>query len=260
MTKIKKWWDDIPTLTTKVRKLYTKLEDKGNSDIITATYKKIISERKWGPVESIIHNNLLDVIKEHGIYYIPKGFEPGPMFVFPQYDVDGIPMKAQTKPLYDIGNGSKYWIAGDRDNFLGPSWLGNSDKMIERILNEKYVVVIEGTFDFVAVRALCPEIPALCSLTKKLGYKQEAYLRMLGVETLYLMFDQDEQGIQAAELTKKIYKSMQVELVKTPAKDASKALENRNHANILKDILYSIVEANTKTINEESRIIILEEE
>lgn len=251
----KKWWDDIEFLMRKVRNLYTRLEDKGKSGLIEACVIKIIKERDWDCVRDLITENLTQCVKEHNIMYVPKGFEPGPRFVFPQYDLNDMAMKAQTKPLESE---IKYWIAGDRDNFLGPGWLGNSDEMLLKINQLGYVLIVEGTFDFVAVRAIDPNIPVLCSLTKKIGRKQEAYLRMLGVKTIYLMFDQDPVGIQAMEIVQRTFKSMTVEIVKTPGKDASKALENRKHALILRDTLRSITDKNEKITD--SKITILEEE
>jgi hypothetical protein len=252
----KKWWDDVEFLIRKVKGLYKRLEEKGKSGWVQASVIKIIKERNWGQVEDLIKPNLTKCVSDHTIMYVPKGFEPGPRFVFPQYDLNDVAMKAQTKPLGE--DGAKYWIAGDRDNFLGPSWLGNSNEMLARIQKLGYVLVVEGTFDFVAVRALNADIPVLCSLTKKIGRKQEAYLQMLGVKTLYLMFDQDPVGIEAMTIVARTFKSMTVEIVKTPGKDASLALENRKHALILRDTLRRIIDKNESVMA--TNITILEEE
>jgi hypothetical protein len=250
------WWHDVEFLLRKTKNLYTRLASKGKSDWITATVNKIIIERDWKLVDNLVRENLIKCVTEHNIIYIPKGFEPGPRFVLPQYDLNDIAMKAQTKFL---GEGSKYQIIGDRDKFLGPGWLGNSDAMLLKIMEEKYVVVLEGTFDFVAVRALNPDIPVLCSLTKKIGRKQEAYLQMLGVKTLYLMFDQDRVGIEAMTMIQRTFKSMDVQIAKTPVKDASLALENRKHTLLLRDVLTGIMNKHTK-LSMSGNITILEEE
>lgn len=255
MSRIPKWWDDVEFLTRKVKNLYVRLEQNGKSNLVEACTQKIIKERKWDKVRDLIEDNLRQVVAEHGFMYVPKGFEPGPRFVFPQYDLNDIAMKAQTRPLEsDV----KYWIAGGRENFLGPGWLGTSDRMLNLIMEKKYVMIIEGTFDFIAVRSLVPELPCLCSLTKKIGKKQEAYLRMLGVKDLYLMFDQDEQGKIAMDITKRTFTHMNVDIVKTPTKDASEALEVRRHAQILKETINSITDK--YKVIETNNIIILEEE
>jgi hypothetical protein len=189
-------WQDVPLLMEEVDKLYTRLETKGQPGKWFATKKKIYAERNWVPSTFLIEKNFETALEKLNFFYIPKGWDPGPIFIFPQKDVEGDFTRAQSKPLYEIPNrdgvSSKYRVIGvKKEDFVGPVWLGNDEETLRLILLTKMVLLVEGPFDLLAVRLLCPEIPSLCPLTKKIGIDHQAYLRMLGVDTIYLLFDTD---------------------------------------------------------------------
>lgn len=238
------WWNNVEILEGKTRKLYRKLVEKGRKNLVDSTVTKIIEVREWEPCRHLIEDNLKKVVMEHSIFYVPKGFEPGPMIVFPITDLNDMKLKAQTKPL-DPKYDNKYHWLGDKEAFLGPSWIGNSLDMLENIVSKKYVVLVEGTFDFVATRAICPDLPVLSTLTKKIGYRHEMYLRMLGADTIYLMLDQDSKGQESMEITKKVFRNFNTKIIKYPCKDQSEALENKDTGRSLQKILSNLMSVNS---------------
>jgi hypothetical protein len=87
------------------------------------------------------------------------------------------------------------------------------------------VLCVEGPFDLLATRLACPGYPLLSPLTKHLGKDHVAYLRILGVKILLLMYDNENQGEEAMEQQARQIKSMRVVPCECPKKDPSKALE-----------------------------------
>jgi hypothetical protein len=252
------WWQLVPKLISSVDKVYNNQEAKGKSGKWLATKKKIYSERNWESSISLIEKNFESVLEKLNFFYVPKGFEPGPMFVFPQKDVEDEYTRAQTRPLYEIisqdGTSSKYRVIGvPKDQFLGPVWLGNDDDTLKLIMEKGHVVLVEGPFDLLAVRLLCPDIPSMSPLTKKIGIDHQAYLRMLGVKTIYLAFDNEEDklteerqrvwgaGFSAMRRLQNDIKQMKVEIVFVPgASDPSQCLEKLINATALRKSLRSI--------------------
>jgi hypothetical protein len=224
------WWQDIAKLIEKTVAIYTKLE----KDPILITATRIIEERSW----VIKPEQLMPVIKDLGVLYVPKKMFPGPMFLFPEVDVDGL-LRAQTKPLHTMfGPGKYYSIGAKREDFAGPIWLGNDEETLKLILEKGYVVLVEGPFDILAARAVAPGIPIMSSLTKSIGRKHEEYLRILGVRTTYLLYDNDEAGKKSMGVLSNIIKTMQVVPLECPASDPSDCLQTR----VKKDALQRVLE------------------
>jgi hypothetical protein len=194
------WWQDVPQLISKVDALYQRQVSRNFSDKFTASKIKMVEARKWIGSKSLIEANAVPVLASLNAFYIPKGFLPGPMFVFPQRDIEGNFLRAQTKPLYSIVSkgssepASKYRVIGvAKDDFKGPVWMGNDPETLHLIMEKKYVILVEGPFDLIAARIAAPKQPIMSPMTKKIGTNHIAYLRMLGVETVYLLFD-NERG------------------------------------------------------------------
>lgn len=226
------WWNDLGELRTRTGAIYERL----NRDIWQVTAEKMIELRGWKVSEA----QLIPVLQEHDIYYVPKKLIPGPMFVFPQVDVAGNTTRAQTKPLHDLfGQGKYHTIGLKRENFLGPVWLGNSTKMLEKILQHKTLAMVEGPFDFVAARVANPETPVLCPLTKSLGDKHADYLKILGVKQIYLLFDNDGPGMKSMEVLQREFPIPCVPLV-CPTEDPSECLRSVQLRKSLTKVLDSV--------------------
>lgn len=226
------WWNDLEELRRRTGVLYEKL----NRDIWQVTAEKMIELRGW----KISEAQVIPVLQEHDIYYVPKKLLPGPMFVFPQFDAEGSCTRAQTKPLHDLFGEGKYHTLGvKKESFLGPVWLGNSEPNLQKVIDTKSVIMVEGPFDFVASRAIEPDAPILCPLTKSLGDQHEDYLRILGVKQIYLLFDNDEPGIKSMEWMTRNFPISCVAL-QCPGSDPSDCLKSAGLKRSLSKVLTSI--------------------
>lgn len=256
------WWWDVNLLLKKAHTLYQKAEAAGKPTMVAKAASVIIELRKWQPVAGRIRKTLpaaLDVLK---VFYAPKTWGPGPSIVFPEFDVDKVARQAQTKPMSDRFGNAKYFRLGDKDAFMGPVWIGNDRATLENIIRTGSVLLVEGPFDLLAVRCTCPKVPSMTSLTKKLGWKHLAYLRMLGVQKVFLMFDNElsEIGDTAMiDTTKKLQrKGIAVESLECPAKDASKALESVQKFERLKTLLDGVASqliATAVTVTDDDDVI-----
>jgi hypothetical protein len=194
----KGWYQDVPELMKRVDRLYERLVEKGAPDKWTLTRDKIIEARGWAPATRYILPRFQQVLQQMPCFYIPKNFHPGPMFVFPVRDVYGNFIMAQSKPLYPFlvnreGEVMKYAQLGSKAELKGPAWLGNDPETIASIIKQRAVMLVEGPFDILAARLLAPEnLPILSPLTKTVGRQHLEWLRILGVEKLFLMFDNEE--------------------------------------------------------------------
>lgn len=210
------WWDDLNELRARTDKVYAKV----GRNIWQLTAEKMIELRSWRVKEE----KLIPILEELGVYYIPKKLIPGPMFVFPEYDVTGRLTRAQTKPLHDLFGEGKYHTLGvKKEQFLGPVWLGNSTPTLQKILDTKSVLLVEGPFDLIATR-MATDMPVMSSLTKSIGEKHEIYLKLLGVRQLYLMFDSDEAGEKSSSYLAKTLTIPTMSLV-CPDKDPSESFK-----------------------------------
>lgn len=244
------WYYDIPKLMSETDKLYERgIAAKGWPNKLALTKKKIIEVREWAPALPYIEKNFDRVLKDLEYFYVPNGWAPGPMFVFPLRDLDGTFPRAQTKPLEgsaEFGKG-KYWWMGEKT--FSPSWLGNSQEMIQAVIDNQAVILMEGPFDLLGCRLVCPDLPILCPLTKSIGGKHEAFLRMLGVKTIFLLFDNElptsekydiGQGNLSMRMLAKEIKTMKTEILLCPSSDPSECLKSSAKVRALKSLLSSL--------------------
>jgi hypothetical protein len=202
------------------------------------TAKKVLDLRKWVSVDPDL---LVEQITELQFMYVPAGMEPGPLVLFPEFDLNSEPTRAQTKPLYELLPNSKYVTLGVKQaEFYGPLWLGNQDRNLQLILEKRFVVICEGPFDLLALRLASPGTPSLCSLTKKISDKHVEYLRLLGCDVIYLMYDNEAsgQGEQAMKNLAAEYSSViDVRALLCPAGDPSECLQTKAQTKTLQSIL-----------------------
>lgn len=230
------WFQDISLLIERSVAIFEKLD----KDPVSFTSQKIIETREWVVKEA----EILDQVRELRYLYVPKKMFPGPMFLFPEVDLEG-KLRAQTKPLHSIFGSSKYYTMGiSQDDFLGPIWLGNTEKTLEQIAKNKWVVLVEGPFDLLAARAMAPNIPIMSTTSKNVGKSHEDYLRILGVKTLYLMFDNEESeaGAKTMRYLKSQIKTMEVVSLVCPDSDPSDCLKTQTKKNALKRVLTDLGE------------------
>jgi hypothetical protein len=213
------WWNDLKELRSRTDKVY----DKAGKDIWKTTAEKIVALRGW----KISPETLVPILRELGVYYVPKTLIPGPMIVFPEIDASGEVTRAQTKPLHDLFGEGKYHTLGcKKEAFLGPVWLGNSDSTIERIIQTRTLTLVEGPFDLLAARAVTDN-PVMSSLTKSIGEKHEIWLKLMKVNELNLLFDNEESEAgekSAFWLARNL--SIQVQCLRCPQGDPSDCLKS----------------------------------
>jgi hypothetical protein len=218
---------DVPRLVSETGLLYRRIVEKAPEKTCEAvTVQRTVEERNWG--ETVGQLSLGEAVRRLGYFYVPKVMAPGPAFVFPIRNPDGTFPRAQTKPLKGsplFREDAKYRYVGDRDRLIGPPWLGNDPATLREAIGKQAVLCVEGPFDLVALRALCPSYPIMSPLTKRLGKQHVAYLRMLGVIRLILMYDNDPQGEESMGQQERQIKDMQVIPCTCPTHDPSKALE-----------------------------------
>lgn len=238
------WYEDVPKLMAETDELYERIVAKWPEKTKqNHTAKKMVELRGWQPSLRLIGDNF-HVLDELQVAYIPKVMAPGPCFFFPLRDVDNTYPYAQVKPLPGsaIKTTGKYHFMGTK--LLGPQWVGFERSTIQRIIRTRTVVVVEGAFDCIACRLLCPDIPVLSPLTKKLSMmKHVAFLRMLGVKNLYLMYDNEAsgQGNKAMEVeAHTLSKFFDVHILLCPADDPSEALKSATVASKLKRMLRNV--------------------
>jgi hypothetical protein len=233
---------NIPLLMERVDALYEDAVKRGKPFTkLSATRDKIIAERGWTPALSFISANFDRILTEFKVTYVPKVLTPGPMFLFPISDTEGEYNYAQTKPL--IGSpyyGKSYYRLGIEPT--GPQWLGNSMRAIRTIVETGVAGLVEGPFDWLACKLLSPDSPVLCPLTKRIGKEHQAYLRLLGIHSLYFMYDNeaDLKGYSAARYQSRDFQSipmMKCHNLPCPAPDPSEALKNYDTAMQLKTLL-----------------------
>lgn len=249
MTTNDRWWEsDVNRVIEEADVFYARVAelypDKAK---LPFTKKKIIEVREWAPTLKMYEKDFDRVLKQLGFFYVPNRVIPGPTFVFPIRDVDGKYTCAQTKPLDGsvLAGKSKYRYIGAKP--AGPRWLGNDHATLKRIIDTHKVMVVEGPFDILAARLLHPDAPILSPLTKLLGKQHLAYLRMLGVRELILMYDNEEAkgnkeegaGNMSMEQQAAFIKNMKVISLVCPKSDPSACLKNRLYAEQLKRIIHS---------------------
>ncbi len=248
-------FQDVRYLMTQTKELYeTQIIPKGGPDRYQAAADRVVSHRQWEATLFMFKQNLLPILKELDIFYVPKHIAPGPCFVFPNVDTTGEPVRGKIRPVgWDLilnDTVSKYAELGKTFEFKGPSWIGNSDRVLELMIRHRYVVLVEGPFDVLACRLLCPEVPVMSSGTKSLNEMHLQYLKVLGVRQVFFLFD-NEKGKQegdrgAGEIAARgMAKAVTaIGMIPTicfcPSKnDPSACLTSRISATALKDLLHS---------------------
>lgn len=243
---------NVPKITEETDKLYDRIEANGGRDKLTLTREKIVEARGWQPSLYLTKDNFGRSLTELGCFYVPKVMQPGPAFVFPIIDTDRKVQYAQTKPLEGsaLGGKSKYRFIGSDP--VGPAWLGNTDETIQTVVSTGQVILVEGPFDLLACRVLGPEVPVMSPLTKRLGKGHQAYLRMLGLRRVYLMFDNElpsaghsmgAGNLAMKQHSKELSRYFDVRTLLCPASDPSEALKNGYTAEKLRSMLRGVVRA-----------------
>jgi hypothetical protein len=243
----KEWWQtDVARVMQETEDFYTRVAavnpDKAK---LPFTKKKTIEVRGWASTLRMYEKNFESVLKQLGFFYIPNRLVPGPAFIFPIQDAEGKFTSAQTKPLEcSVLSGlGKYRYIGSKP--FSPRWLGNDHATLKKIIDGRKVMVVEGPFDLLAVRLLCPEVPIISPLTKVVGVQHRAYLRMLGVTDLLLMYDNEEAkegktegagNLSMIQQTSTI-KEMRVTPLFCPKSDPSECLKNELYAEKLRKII-----------------------
>lgn len=230
-----RWFHNVPKVISNTLKEYGEI----GKNPIGVTACQVLREREWDLAGRDIVS-LKMAIEEMGILFIPTGIDPGPMFLFPEYDIDQEPRRAQTKPLYPLLPNSKYVTIGERqETFLGPVWLGNRIPTLQKILDKRAVVICEGPFDLLGLR-VASEFPSLSSLTKKISKDHVDYLKVLGTKKIYLMFDNETSlaGEKAMNKMQSEFKSdIDIEILLCPAGDPSDCLKSESKLKALRSIL-----------------------
>lgn len=242
---------DVPRLIAKADDTYEKLIALGKPDKWTVTKTKIYENRGWNQSKPYIECNFDAAIMALGVFYLPKALRPGPAFVFPLKDLDGRLGVAQTRPFKDsylYRPDHKYRLLGTNYPFKGPMWCGNDDATLRQIISCNTVLLVEGPFDVLACKLLVPDIFVMSTLTKGATEDHIDYLRILGVNRIVFMFDNEEsqQGAIGEWVTeKRIHekfggRDITVQSAKCSATDPSEALKLGSNALILKNYLESL--------------------
>lgn len=247
-------WQDVQWLIDETQKHYdTHISPKGLGDRFSVAAEKIVKARKWEPSLSLIKDSLDSVIRELEIFYVPRTMDPGPAIVFPLYDHHNRVRYAQLKPFYPLTGNSgpmKYARLGKAMS-IGPVWFGDRDETLRAAGRYRSVCLVEGYFDLLACRLLHPDAPVLSTGTKKMSQIHMYYLRMLGVKTVHLMFDneiaahgKDEgAGNQAARYVAQEFQGKggtELQIQACPAPDPSACLEDRRTAYSLRSMLHRL--------------------
>lgn len=211
---------------------------------------RILKHRKWSPAEPLIAKHLETVVRELGVRWVPKQLDMGPALLFPRYDTTGMPARATLRPVgWELAFGGepvKYAQLGSRYVFRGPAWIGNTDPALTAMMVKRLAILVEGPFDVLACRLMRPDLPTLTSGTKTINSMHFAYLRVLGVDRLAFLFDNDRvksgnagAGQMAAEAKVRWAKKegFKAELLRCPAQDPSACLELLQTARQLRALL-----------------------
>ena len=220
---------DVPRVMAAADTVYARLAEK-HPEVTreSLTAQRIVSFRNWDDSLRFYEGRFDAAIRQLGCFYMPKNVTPGPAFIFPMRSADNTYPRAQTKPLDGSlleSEGMKYRYIGDKEKYIGPNWLGNDPLTIQTIIAKQSLICVEGPFDLLAMRLACPDYPSMTPLTKRLGKHHIAYLRILGVKRLLLMYDNEDAGEESMQQQARQIHSMQVIPCECPRKDPSEALE-----------------------------------
>lgn len=243
------WFQDIPQVMQKTDALFSAWAAEGRAvSRNETTKKKIYESRKW--LRRLIEPNFDAVLTSLQVFYLPKALRPGPAFFFPLRDLDGRYSQAQVRPFPDsylFLPDHKYRRLGTTQSFRGPQWFGNDAATLRKIIETRRVCLVEGPFDALACKLLVPDAPVLTSLTKGIGEDHTDYLRILGVNRIVTLFDNEArgQGNRGAAATKqrvegKFTSGIEVTSARCPAHDPSDALKSESLAIEMKVFLKSL--------------------
>lgn len=203
------------------------------------TRGKVMQIREWHA--AVPQDQLLKAIQDLEVIYVPAAVAPGPGLLFPIRDVSREIRRAHIRVNDEAVYGVRYISAVDRSRFIGPPWLGTDDWTIAAMVHYGFVLVVEGPLDLLAIRTMCPGLPSLCSLTKKLGKHHWAYLKMLGITKVYVMFDNETKGIIATEAAEEAHPDFEIVAVRCPAKDPAECLKTPVKLRALQKCLSALI-------------------
>jgi hypothetical protein len=251
-------FQDVRYLIEQTELLYqSQIIPKGGPDRFQAAADRAIDHRGWRPSFSLFHKNLEPVLRELDIFYVPKQLAPGPAFVFPSYDTKGEPLRAQINPfgweLVINGQRAKYARLGHNYEFKGPMWIGTSDKVLGLLIQKRVAVLVEGPWDVVACRVVGPDVPVISTGTKTMNEWHFLYLKILGVESLIYLFDNEFStkqagGIGAGQVAQNRLAKIAAQWgfktskLMCPKEDPSACLKSFSTAHALKQALISSTE------------------
>jgi len=251
-------WQDVEWLVNQTKTYYERfVTPKGLGTAAKVTAAKIIESRNWKKSEMLWTGDLLQLIEEMEIIYVPKQVDPGPCILFPLRDYHGNMNSGRIKPFYELllkYGPVKYGYLGNSEVISGPTWFGNSDETLRHIAKYRSVGLVEGYFDNLACRLMKPDAPILSTGLKTINEMHVHYLQMLGVKTVNLMFDDDPAkegfmlgaGAQAMESIQKHWDGkcgIEFHIHKLPANDPSLCLESYEPAMRLRHLLQGMFRA-----------------
>lgn len=239
------YWKDEPwakphTLMDLLEDIYAKAIKAGKiTDPLDTATRKVIQHRSW--CASVKPEVVRAEVERMEMVYVPKGVGPGPGLCFPIRDVTGEIQRLHIRLLEDGPKkfGMKYMSLVDRDEFVGPAWIGLDDETLGAILRKQELLLVEGPLDLLAVRIMRCPVPSLSPTSKRLSDDHWKHLRILGVEKLLPMMDNEasEQGAKASDwLTRNPFR-IDVTPLRCPSKDPSKALEHADTVDLLRQAL-----------------------
>lgn len=192
-----------------------------NIEMYQESAKRLIKFRGWdATVEEVA-----PVLKEADVFFIPSGILEEPGFGFPINEPECCFMTLlhvrYLRPLMPIGIKAK--TIGFKNAMAGPSWFGMDKKTLNQIITQKSVLIVEGPMDLIACRVILgPNIPVLSVLGRTISRRHELDLHLLGVESVYSMWDQDAAGRSAKipdSISRKVY-------LRCPSNDPSDCLKS----------------------------------
>jgi hypothetical protein len=193
------------------------------------------------------------MLEELGIMYLPKQLDPGPGVLFPLRDYRDRLTHAKLHPFYDLvlpSGVSRYAFLGKKP-VVGPNYFGQSDETLRAIARTQQVGLVEGYYDLLACRLILPGVPILSTGTKSINEAHVQYLRLLGVEDVHLMFDNDDPkpgssmgaGEQAMHYIKAEWERqcpLRFHIHQVPQSDPAECLRSRQGALQLKRMMQGI--------------------
>lgn len=239
------YWKDEPwakphALMALLEDIYAKAIAAGKiKDPLETATRKVIQHRNW--CASVRPEVVRAEIERLEMVYVPKGVGPGPGLCFPIRDVTGEIQRLHIRLLEDGPKkfGMKYMSLVDKEEFVGPAWIGLDEDTMEAVLRKQELILVEGPLDLLAVRIMRCPVPSLSPTSKRLTKDHWTHLRILGVERLLVMFDNETSGVgeKASDWLTRNPFQIDVTPLRCPSKDPSKALEHADTVDRLQEAL-----------------------